>query len=107
MPESARQLLSSLAGQDIETVTGRTNRILALEGDQVRVSTSRSPSGQLVPVAWVQAALDQLVETGAVEISVASVGYRSAFIGAVLSQMPGAEVDRSKSPPWIRLRSSR
>ncbi len=106
MPQAAEQLLRSLVDQDITTVTGRPNRILAVEGDQVLVATGRSPAGQPVPVAWVQDALDRLLRDGSIEISVASVRYRSAFIGAVLSQLPGAEVDRSKSPPRIRLRSS-
>lgn len=106
MPEPAAQLLRSLVDRDIATVTGRRNRVLAVEGDQVLVATGRSPTGRKVQVAWVQDALDQLLENGSIEISVSSVGYRSAFIGAVLSQLPDAEVDRSKSPPWIRLRSS-
>jgi hypothetical protein len=106
MPQSAVQLLESLVGKDITTVTGRTNRVRAVESDHVLVATARSPAGQKVPVSWVQHALDQLYHHGSIEISVASVGYRSAFIGAVLSELPGAEVDRSKSPPWIRLGGS-
>ena len=106
MPESAVQLLESLVGKDITTVTGRPNRVLAVESDHVLVATTRSPTGQKVPVSRVQHALDQLYHDSSIEVSVASVGYRSAFIGAVLSQLPGAEVDRSKSPPWIRLRGS-
>src|SRR5271167_890519 len=98
MPQTAEQLLRSLVDKDITTVTGRPNRILAVEDDHVLVATGRSPAGQPVPVAWVQDALDRLLQDGSIEISVPSVRYRSAFIGAVLSQLPGAEVDRSKSP---------
>jgi hypothetical protein len=36
--------------------------------------------------------MDQLFEEGEVAIEVATVGYRSAFIGAVLTTVPGAEV---------------
>jgi hypothetical protein len=107
MPQTAAQLLRSLIDRDIATVTGRTNRVLAVEGDQVLVRTGRSPAGRRVPVAWVQDALDTLREEGSIEISVPSVGYRSAFIGAVLSEISGAKVDRSKSPPRIRLRAPR
>jgi hypothetical protein len=105
--ENAAQLLRSLIGCDISTVTGRPNRVMTVQGDQVVVATSRSPKGRTVPIHEVQTALDRLLRDRAIEISVASVGYRSAFIGAVLSELPGAHVDRSKSPPWIRLAPTR
>jgi len=60
----------------------------------LRVAKTRSPSGQLVPIRWVQDALDRLATDGEVELSVASVGYRSAFIGAVLSAL-----DRTEASP--------
>jgi hypothetical protein len=85
MPD-ARQYLSALRGRDLHTVTGRPNRILRLDGDAVVVATARSPQGQPVPIAWVQDALDRLERDGEVEISVASVGHRSAFIGDVLAR---------------------
>lgn len=89
----ARDLLGSLAGQTIHTLAGRPNRVLSIGRDQVLVATNRSPQGKPVPIAWVQEALDRLVTDREVRISVPSVGYRSAFIGAVLSQVPGALVD--------------
>jgi hypothetical protein len=104
VPQSAKHFLASLVGKDIETVTGRWNRVLRLEGDQVLVATGRSPAGQKVPIAWVEDAIDRLRREGSIEISVASVRYRSAFVGAVLVQLDGTEVDRSKSPPRIKLR---
>lgn len=104
--DDARSFLASLAGRTLRTVSGRENRILEIDGDCVRVWTSRSPSGQVVRVAWVQEALDRLERDGEIEISVASVGYRSALIGAVLQQLPGAEVDRTLPPPRIRLARS-
>jgi hypothetical protein len=103
MSDSASKLLRSLIGHEIETVTGKPNKVLAVDGDQVLVATTRSPAGRRVPIAWVQDALDRLLQDGSIEISVDSVKYRSAFIGSVLRQLPGAEVDRSKSPPRIRL----
>jgi hypothetical protein len=51
----------------------------------------------------VQEALDRLERDREIEISVQSVRYRSAFIGAVLRELPGAEVVRTVSPPLIRL----
>lgn len=87
---SARELLSSLAGRTICTLTGRPNRILRLQGNDVVVATNKSPQGSPVPISEVQEALDRLYSDGEVLINVGSVGYRSAFIGAVLSQVPGA-----------------
>lgn len=43
-------------------------------------------------------------EDGELEISVENVGYRSAFIGAVLSTIPGAMV--TAAPRRIRLRTT-
>jgi Domain of unknown function (DUF3883) len=93
-PESsaldARSHLTSLVGKTIQTLGGASNTVLRLQGDDVIVATGRSPQGQPVPIAWVQAALDRLRRDGEVEISVASVGYRSAFVGAALAALPGA-----------------
>jgi hypothetical protein len=100
----ARTLLTSLVGQTLRTVTGRENRVLGIERESVRIWTRRSPSGRPVPIAWVQEALDRIERDGEIEISVQSVGYRSAFIGAVLQELPGAAVVRAASPPRIRLR---
>src|ERR1700733_7505888 len=102
MMTDAREFLRSLLGKRLKTVTGRDNRIVGVEGDTVRVSTTRSPGGQDVPVAWVQDAIDRIEREREIEISVGSVGYRSAFIGAVLKELPAAQVIRS-SPPRIRL----
>jgi hypothetical protein len=101
----ATKLLQSLKGKPIGTVTGRENRILEVRSDTVLVWTTRSPAGQPVPLSWVQDAIDRLERDREIEISVASVRYRSAFIGAVLQQLPGAIVTRS-SPPRIRLPGS-
>jgi hypothetical protein len=86
----ARSHLASLVGRTIQTLSGASNTVLRLEGDAVIVATRRSPQGQPVPIVWVQGALDRLRRDGEVEISVASVGYRSAFVGAALATLPGA-----------------
>lgn len=93
MPGSydAREVLNGLVGKTIHTLTGRPNTVLGVEGDTVQVATARSPSGKSIPIAWVQAALDRLDTDGEVEITVESVGYRSAFIGAVLSSLENTE----------------
>jgi hypothetical protein len=95
-------LLESLVGQPISTVMGRPNTVLRVEGDSVVVATSRSPTGQPVPIEWVQSGLEQLLATGEVEVSVPSLGHRSPFVGAVLPTLPGAVLIRTV-PPRIRL----
>ena len=99
---SARSLLRSLTGQEISTVTGRPNRILRLDGDDVIVATERSPAGTAVPIQMVQFGLDRLQEAGELEISVASLGHRSSFVGAVLLCLPGTHLSRT-SPPCVLL----
>ena len=100
----AGAFLRSLLGQEIRTLTGRTNRVLEVTADTVMVATARSPNGQPVPIAWVQGALDRLIADGEVEISVESVGYRSAFIGAVLATVPGART--ALAPRRVMLRDA-
>lgn len=95
----ARAYLASLVGQDVETLAGRTNNILRLSGDNVIVATSRSPEGKSVPIKWVQAALDILERDGEVVVDVETVGYRSAFIGAVLASLPGTRT--ALAPPRV------
>jgi hypothetical protein len=99
---NARSYLINLVGSEIRTVSGRSNRVLAIAGDDVMVGTNQSPIGKPVPIRWVQSAMDLLEQDGEVTIDVATVGYRSAFIGAVLSTLPGA-VLLPTSPPRIRL----
>lgn len=50
----------------------------------------------------VQVGLDRLEEAGELEISVASLGHRSSFVGAVLATLPGAYLSRT-SPPRVLL----
>ena len=64
----------------------------------VIVGTDKSPTGKRVPIAEIQAAMDSLEQRGELEISVQTVGYRSAFIGAVLATVPGAIVSTRPSP---------
>jgi len=98
----ARAHLNSLVGTTIHTVgQDRPNRILALDGADVVVATGHSPNGQRVAIAEVQAAIDMLERTGDLLLDKRNVGYRSAFIGAVLATLPGAVV--STRPRRVRL----
>jgi hypothetical protein len=96
--------MKTLVGREIRTVSGRSNTILAVEEDDVIVATARSPGGRRVPIDSVQRAIDSLARHGEVTIDVQTLGYRSAFIGAVLATLPDAEVHRT-SPPTISLGS--
>jgi len=57
-------------------------------------------------VGWIQDALDCLDTVGEIEISVNSVGHRSAFVGAVLCELPETQVIPEASPPRIKVRRS-
>lgn len=98
----AKAHLRTLVGTTIHTIGhGRPNRILAIDGTDVIVATGRSPAGQRVAIAEVQAALDMLERTDDLLIDKKVVGYRSAFIGAVLGTLPGAIT--STRPRRVRL----
>ena len=89
----ARAHLASIAGQTIWTATRRQpNRILRVTSDSVFVATDKSPSGQAVPLEDVQAAFDRISAGEEVRISEPSLGYRSAFVGAAMLSLPGAEL---------------
>ncbi len=97
----ARQLLGRLQGQELRTLTGKPNRILRLDGKHVVVATGRSPEGKKTPIAEIQQAIDALSRSGELDITVRTVGYWSAFIGAVLATLPNTVV--SVRPRRIRL----
>jgi hypothetical protein len=101
MTIDARKHLSHLVGKEIPTMTGRPNRVLRLHGSDVIVGTAKSPEGQPVPIEWVQTAMDRLLAERELEINPQSVGYRSAFVGAVLLTLPG--VEGVTSPRRVRL----
>ena len=91
----ARAHLGSLVGQPLHTASSeRPNRILEVRADEVVVATGRAPDGEPVPIAWLQDAGDRLQAEGSLRITPAEVGYRSAFIAAVLRTIPGVVVER-------------
>lgn len=99
----ARTLLLSLVGRTLQTISGVENRVLRVDADNVVVATPKSPDGQPVPIAWVGDALERLARNHEIEISSASVGHRSDFVGAVLLTLPGAEAVPGAAPPRVRL----
>ena len=95
-------VLVGLVGQTIWTMDRRQpNRILEVSADKVLVATGRSPDGKPVKIAVLQDAADRLYRDGELKISVRNVGYRSAFVGAVLATLPGTVVELR--PRRIRL----
>jgi hypothetical protein len=101
--DGATELLRRLLGRDIKTLQGRPNRILDIQPPHVLVAMERSPTGQQVPIADVQNALDTLRTLGRVTIHPNEVGYRNAFIGAVLLTLPGVE-SQGGTPPVFAVR---
>jgi hypothetical protein len=94
--------LASLVGQTICTATRRQpNRIVRVAAGEVIVATEKSPAGQAVPLGWVQSAFDRLMAGEEVRISVPSLGYRSAFVGAAMLSLRGAEL--LTGPTRVRL----
>ncbi|MFI7551950.1 hypothetical protein ACIBQ2_19615 [Micromonospora sediminimaris] len=108
VPSEARmeavELLRALIGVPLLTVKGQKNKILAVQPPNVIVATEASPDGQPVPIAWVENALRLLRTDGSVTIHPDQIGYRSAFIGAVLLQLPYAQA--TGSPPVISFQNS-
>lgn len=99
----ARAHLRTLVGQEIQTLTsGKPNRILRIEGDDVIVGTGRTPGGRPVPIEWLQDAVDLLLREGEVGVDVETLGHRGAFVGAFLATLPGTVVELT-SPRQIRL----
>jgi hypothetical protein len=97
----ARDVMRPLVGVEIRTVSGRPNMILGMQGDIVTVRTDRSPAGQPVAISEVQEGLELLTVQGSVRVSVAELGHRSAFVGAVLATLPTAQV--ADNPATITL----
>jgi hypothetical protein len=89
-------------GQTIKTLTGRPNTVIEIVGDQVIVGTTRSPRGKPVPLAEVDAAIERLYADGEVAINPQSVGYRSAFVGAVLATLSEAIVPSGQQRVVLR-----
>lgn len=104
---SAQQLALSLVKQTIPTIgRGVPNHVLAIQGPNLVVATSRSPEGAKVPLKMLGAALDRLVAEGELRIEPETFGgrRRSSFIGAALATLDGVIVDRQ--PARIRLTRS-
>ncbi|MFZ2050129.1 MAG: hypothetical protein WAU69_04250 [Solirubrobacteraceae bacterium] len=89
-----REHLETLKDRDIPTITrNKPNRVLAIRGSVIEVMREQRGT---VPIAHVQQALDALYENRSLRINKATLGHSdTAFIGAVLAQLPDVEVIRN------------
>ena len=91
---NARKYLFALKGRTIYMLgQGKPNTIVKIDRKVVTVGTEKSPEGTPLQIEKVQEAFDRIRKDGKVEVNGKSLGPRSAFIGAVLATLPGAEVD--------------
>ena len=95
---TAEEVLRSLIGEEIRTVTGAPNMVMAVQGRTALVGTSRSSQGQPVEIDDVQHGMDKLRVHGSIRVTVEQLGHRSAFVAAVLAALPGART--TPVPPW-------
>lgn len=101
MEKDAEVILRALVGRSIPTLSGRMNHVLGIEAGRVRVGTGRNPGGEFVEIVAIQHALDRLRKDGSLPIDKRQIGYRSAFIGAVLRSQP--DVTFSLRPARVHL----
>jgi hypothetical protein len=57
---NVRDHLAGLVGTVIPTISGSPNRIIRVANDSVVVGTDKSPMGEPVPLAEIQAATDRV-----------------------------------------------
>lgn len=91
-----RAHVKSLVGASIETVSGQPNEVLRVDDEHVYVRTGHTTPtrGEPVRLDVLEEAADRLWRDGEIRIDVESVGYRSAFVGAVLASLPGTQTAR-------------
>jgi hypothetical protein len=65
---------------------------------------SSGSKGSPVRISWVQDGVDMLLENGVVLVRPKVLRYRSAFVGAVLSTLPGAAVRLRPGRVYLRSR---
>ena len=81
-----------LVGSSVFTLAeGRENRVLAVDHGGVTVGTDKSPDGERVPLDDLRNAATRLFRDGEVQVSVASLGHRSSFLGAFLATLSNVE----------------
>ena len=86
----ADTLAESLVGRTVRTFLGRDPRIVGVEDGVVVVADDRSDERVQVPLADVQAGLDQLHAEGEVSVTITALGPGSTYVAAMLVEVEGA-----------------
>jgi hypothetical protein len=94
----ARAHLPRFVGRPVHTIRqDQPNRVIAVDRPDVVVATHRSPAEQRIAIAEARPAMDILERTRDPLADRNIVGYRSAFIEAVLATSPRVPVP---TRPW-------
>lgn len=80
---SADALAAALVGRSVRTYLGREARIVRIE-DGVVVAGPRDDEGVRIPLADVQAGLNQLGFVGEVAVTIAALGPWAKYVAAML-----------------------
>ena len=86
----AEVLAAALVGRPVRTYLWREVRIVAIEDDAVVVADGRGDAGVRVPLADVQAGLDQLDAEGEVAVTIDALGPWAKHVGSMLVEVEGA-----------------
>jgi len=86
----AEVLAAALVGRPVRTYLWREVRIVAIEDDAVVVADGLGDAGARVPLADVQAGLDQLDAEGEVAVTIDALGPWAKHVGSMLVEVEGA-----------------
>jgi hypothetical protein len=92
----AGEVLRTLIGEEIGAITGAPNMVLSVQDRSALVDSSQSLQGQPVEISEVQRGMDKLKARGTLRVTQEELGRHSAFVGAVLTTLPGV---RTTDPP--------
>jgi hypothetical protein len=98
---SAEEMLRSLIGEEIRTISGAPNMVMAVHDRTALVGANRSPQGQTVEISDIRHGMDKLKARRTVRITDEELGHHSAFVGAVLATLPG--VRATANPATVAL----
>jgi len=87
---SADALAAALVGRSVRTYLGREARIVRIEDGVVVVAGPRDDEGVRIPLADVQAGLNQLGFVGEVAVTIAALGPWAKYVAAMLVEREDA-----------------
>jgi len=86
----ADALAAGLVGRSVRTYLGRAARVARIEDGVVVVADDRGDHCPRVPLADVQAGLDQLDAEGEVAVTISALGPGATYVAAMLAEVDGA-----------------